>query len=166
MSDVRYYQSSGTRHVCGTCMPEREFTSAENARRHVRKFHRPAVLLRDTPEDVERLARQILALDDAEPGWLAVIADDLMIDDGAARKMARAIIERLRGRVPQKPDALLGEVSIESAFRERDEFDVDVHPDSLRGQVLALYDEADRVWDASPRWLRVLARVMAWRPWR
>lgn len=52
--------------------------------------------------------------------------------------------------------------NIESAFRPRDEFDVDVHPESLRGKVLASYD----AWGAVPRWLRILSKIMAWRPWR
>lgn len=56
----------------------------------------------------------------------------------------------------------LSQVSIRNAFRPRDEFDVDVHPESLRGKVLASYD----AYDALPRWLRVLSRLMAWRPWR
>lgn len=30
-------------------------------------------------------------------------------------------------------------------FRPRDEYDVDVHPDTVRGQVLALYDEVETV---------------------
>jgi hypothetical protein len=52
--------------------------------------------------------------------------------------------------------------NIEQSFRPRDEFDVDVHPESLRGKVLAYYDALA----ALPWWLRVLARVMAWRPFR
>lgn len=52
--------------------------------------------------------------------------------------------------------------SIRNAFRPRDEGDMDVHPDSLRGKVLASYD----AYDALPRWLRILSWLVAWRPWR
>ena len=56
----------------------------------------------------------------------------------------------------------LSMVSLEQAFRPRDEWDVDVDPESLRGRVLASHD----AYAALPRWLRILARAMAWRPWR
>lgn len=52
--------------------------------------------------------------------------------------------------------------SIRNAYRPRDEWDVDVHPESLRGKILASYD----AYDALPRWLRILARVVSWRPFR
>lgn len=57
---------------------------------------------------------------------------------------------------------LLAEVQIEQAFRPRDESDADVDPESFRGKVLA-YQEA---WATVPRWLRILSKIMAWRPWR
>jgi len=56
----------------------------------------------------------------------------------------------------------LSKVNIENAYRPRDEFDVDVDPESLRGQILAMHD----AYAALPWWLRALARIMAWRPWR
>ena len=37
----------------------------------------------------------------------------------------------------------LSEWNVANAWRPRDEFDVDVHPESYRGQVLAHYDALD-----------------------
>ena len=47
--------------------------------------------------------------------------------------------------------------SIEQAFRPRDEWDIDVHSESLRGKVLAMYD----AYAALPWWLRMLAKIAA-----
>ena len=52
--------------------------------------------------------------------------------------------------------------TLEDLFRPRDEFDVDVDPDSVRGRALALLE----AYEATPRWLRWLSRVAAWRPWQ
>ena len=46
---------------------------------------------------------------------------------------------------------------MEHAFRPRDEWDVDVDPESLRGKILEIYD----AYDAMPWWLRMLARIVA-----
>ena len=43
-------------------------------------------------------------------------------------------------------------------FRPRDEFDVDVHPESLRGKALQLMDDVDEAWG------RVAAAIAAL-PW-
>jgi hypothetical protein len=58
---------SPARHVCGTCMPERVFATRENARRHVRKYHRDnialafAILLRVPMDEVDEQARLLIA---------------------------------------------------------------------------------------------------------
>lgn len=52
--------------------------------------------------------------------------------------------------------------NLESAYRPRDEWDEWTHPDSLRGHILATRD----AFDALPWWLRMLARITAWRPFR
>jgi hypothetical protein len=51
----------------------------------------------------------------------------------------------------------LSRANIESAYRPRDEFDVDVDPKSLRGQILATRD----AYEAMPRWLRFTARILS-----
>jgi hypothetical protein len=57
-----YYQlAPPTRHVCGTCTPERQFASAANARRHVATVHRPRPLFPDDDTAVERLAAALHA---------------------------------------------------------------------------------------------------------
>jgi hypothetical protein len=66
---THYYRSTPVRHVCGTCTPEREFASADGARRHVRKYHRTPsrrILDLDDPASVERLARAIGSVDPGE----------------------------------------------------------------------------------------------------
>ena len=52
---------------------------------------------------------------------------------------------------------LISESNLDAALRPRDEFDVDVHPESLRGKVLEFYDAMDRL----PWWVRLGGRIMA-----
>lgn len=56
----------------------------------------------------------------------------------------------------------LAVIETELAWRPRDEDDADVHPESYRASVLRLYD----AWDDIPLWLKILSRILAWRPWR
>ncbi len=67
----------------------------------------------------------------------------------------------------------LSEFQVRNAFRERDEFDINVLPDSVRASVLRLYDERDRVIsaiEASIRaapwykrlWMKPLYRALYW----
>lgn len=49
-------------------------------------------------------------------------------------------------------------LSPEWLYRPRDEFDVGVHPESLRGKILALRDETDDAW----RRVRVAIAALPW----